>query len=137
MPSYKLKTINKHFALEETVYSRRSIIPNPFELSKQMVLLRVIIGKKIPLPYTAYSCYKYEEDYPDLIKWFEGLTQPNSPSKIDFRRNPKRFRELVEPLDFSKPYDQSVVDAIHKEFEGVSKTQEIDASDMIAAELEE
>ncbi len=130
----KIKVLNKYFALITYSAGSPRIEPNPFELAKQFCLMEVE-KNNLPLPRFNYDVYKFEDDYPDLAAWLCSLTQPNSPTKVAFKSNPQRFRELVEPLDFSKPYDKNLIQEIHNEFSTVMKKQEINADDLINAEL--
>lgn len=133
--SIKIKILNKYFAAVS--YGGSPYIePNPFEMAKQFCLFEVE-KNNLPLPRFNYDTNKFEDDYPDLCAWVCGLTQPNSPTKVVFKSNPNRFRELVEPLDFSKPYDNKLVQDIHREFIGAAVKVEINADDLINAELDE
>ena len=130
----KIKVINKKWAAITYNTGSPRIEPNPFEMAKEYCILDA--NGKVPVPSFSYDVYKFEDNYPDLVCWFEALGFQNS-SKIHYRSNPTRFRELVEVLDFSKPYDQSIVDKIQAEFTGVVVKQELNADDLINAELSE
>lgn len=133
----KIKAINKYFA--EITYGNSSprVEPNPFEMAKQHCILDATRFKSLSLPRTGYDVYRFEDDYPDLAEWFLALSFHNSPTKINYRANPALFKELVEPLDFSKPYDQRIIDDIQSQFAGISQKLEINADDIINAELSE
>ena len=109
----KLKPLNKHFCVRDD--GQRRVVPNPFELCKQRCLMeagRVVVD----LPYFPYAPYEYEESHPDLFHWLDALSRKNPPYDRRYKVDPKRFRELVEPLDFSKPFDRAAVEAIWAEF---------------------
>lgn len=132
---WKIKVINKKWAAVSYGNGSPHILPNPFEMAKEYCMLDA--SGKVPVPCLVYDVLPYEENHPDLVRWFEALITQNSPTKIYYRSNPARFKELVEPLDFSKPYDQSVIDKIQAEFSGVIQKQQINADDLINAELSE
>lgn len=129
----RIKILNKHLAAITWGNSTPVIEGNPFEMAKQYCILDAY--NKLPLPRSVSFILRFEDDYPDLQRWYGALTNPNSPTKISYRANPARFRELVEPLDFSKPFDEKLVESIKQEFSGVSKKLEINADDLINAEL--
>lgn len=133
--SGKIKVLNKHFAAIWTGSRTPRIEPNPFEMTKHWCLLDAK-GPSIDLPYISYSPDHLLEDIcPDLFRWRDALCYQNPPSKVNFRTDPGLFRELVEPLDFSKPYDPEAVQAIHARFSVDNTSRRIDAQDLIDAEL--
>lgn len=130
--SNKLKVINKYFCFAwreymengKKVSQTKTIIPNPFELSKQYCVLQAS-GKKLELPHNGYSLwYEYEDDYPDFYKWCEAVYN-------------KCFDiEAISKMDFSKPFDEEVVKAAMGKKPDKNNLK-IDASDIIEAELSE
>lgn len=134
-PKTKIKVLNKHFAAIWYGAGAPRIEPNPFEMAKQYCLLDAK-DIKVDRPYFSYSPdYRLQDDFPDLFAWHDALTYQNPASKVNFRLNPDRFRQMVEPLDFSKPYDQKAVDAIHAEFSGGNTKRAVDPAEIIEAEL--
>lgn len=133
----KIKVLNKYFMLVEYGHRSPVIEPNCFELAKQACILDATRGKSLPLPHTGYSPnWMFQDDYPDVFDWLAGLSYQNPPSKVSFRSNPQRYRELVEPLDFSKPFDRSVVEAIHAEFTAGGRSKvDISGHDILHGDL--
>ncbi len=131
----KIKAVNKYFA--EVTYGNGTpyIETNPFEMAKQHCILDATRHKSLSVPRFAYDVNKFEEDYPDLAYWFLSLSFHNAPTKMNYRSNPTLFKELVEPLDFSKPFNQMVVDDITAQFTGKEVKQEVNIDDIINAEL--
>lgn len=129
----KLTIINKHFmAVHDSGSSR--IEPNIYEVAKAFCLAsaRGLLSKHLPYSNGVID-YRYEECAPDLFKWYYALTGDNSPGKVGFRSNPNLFFKLVEPLDFSKPYDPQLVESIRSQF--LSSERKIEALDAEDIEL--
>lgn len=110
----RIKVINKYFALIWYGSGSPGIEPNPYEMAKQYCMLS---RKSLPLPRYGYDVYKFEDDYPDLVYWWE--TAQN------------HTREVVEPLDFSLPFDPTVFPIIHSP----KKKPGLNPDDLINAEL--
>ena len=134
MAKIKLRVLNKFFC-ERHERGQRTVVPNPFELAKQRCIMEA--GKvAVDLPYFPYGCYEYEDDYPQLTQWLEALTRRNPPDDTKYRANPARMRELLEPLDFSKPFDAAAAAAIWEEFRATPQGRAlIDADDIVDREL--
>lgn len=132
----KVRVINKYFV--EVTYETGTpyIVPNPFEMAKQHCILDATRWKSLSLPRFGYDVYNFDRIAPDLLQWCYSLGFQNSPTKINWRSNPELFKQLVEPLDFSKPFDQDVVDRIKEQFTVDVKQAQLDATDFINAELE-
>lgn len=116
----KIKVINKYFALITYGKSSPYVEPNPFEMAKQYCILQSTRANKLPLPRTGYDVYKFEDDYPDLVRWWEVLQY----APVD----------IIESVDFSKPYDAAIKNSFT-----VKKQEkiEINSDDIINAELAE
>lgn len=133
----KVKVLNRHFALIDYGHGAPRVEPNPFELAKQACLLDAARGGSLPLPHFGYwPDWRMEGSHPDLFKWMSALMHQNPPSRVSFRLNPQRFRELVEPLDFSRPFDERVVKSIQAEFTaGGAVRAEVSGEDILHGEL--
>ena len=126
----EIKVLNKYLALEirhkknssgvMCTLGSPSVVANPYELVKQERMLEAT-GRKLPVP--RFGCETYYLDLNDLDAWscgVRGLT-----------------RDQIEPLDFSKPYDEELMKELHKSAPQTQTKQELNADDLINAELEE
>ena len=118
--SIKIKVLNKHLALVTYGNSSPRMEANPFELTKQAILYEQK-SKSLPLPRFGLDNYKFEDDYPDLVLWWE-FAKVLPP-------------EIIEGLDFSKPYDSELINKYRQEKKAI-KQIEINADDLINEELE-
>jgi hypothetical protein len=115
----KIKVLNKYLALVTYGNGSPRMEANPFELTKQSVLYEQK-SKNLPLPRFGLDNYRFEDDYPDLILWWQNsnILPP----------------EIIEGLDFSKPYDSELINKYKNERKSIKKI-EINADDLIDAEL--
>lgn len=120
MTELKIKVLNKYLALVTYGKGSPHFEPNPFELAKQQVIYEKM-KSNLPLPRFGLDLYKFEDSYPDLIHWW------NNAGVLPM--------EVLETLDFSKPYDNVLIMKYWKPKE--QKKVEINADDLINAELEE
>lgn len=93
---------------------------NPFELAKQSVLYKQK-AKNIPLPHFGLDLYRFEDDYPDLVMWWEYAKVLPA--------------DILEAIDFSKPYDSDLINKYRAQ-KSIKKV-EINADDFVNAELED
>lgn len=123
MKKYTLKILNKHFMLVTPSIGAPRIEPNVFELLKQYAIMEAT-NIKLPLPRFGYSeHYKYQDDYPDLDAWYCAVK--------------KYSREFIETLDFSKPFNPEVFVGVSEKESASKKKMELNADDLINAELDE
>lgn len=120
-----IQVINKHLAKHGN-----AIIPNPFEATKAYLIAHAENKLTKHLPHSV-SVLIYPYDSPEdigynLHKWYQALM---SYGLIDYSKNPKLFRELVENIDLSKPFDPVVAESISSKFKAEPKklTFELDA----------
>ena len=114
------KIINKHLmATRRHSNGHWEIGPNIFETAKAWVIADAYGRLAGFLPYSVpdLGWPSMPDDWTQRL-WPVALRRDNPPGRFDPRINPDRFRELVEPLDFSKPYDDAVADRIRVEFMG-------------------
>lgn len=116
----KIKVLNKYLAFVTYNNSLPKFEANPFELAKQQVIYEKT-KSNLPLPRFGLNLYYLENDYPDLIHWW------NNASVLPM--------EILETLDFSKPYDDALIAQYSKSKE--KKKVEINADDLINAELDD
>jgi hypothetical protein len=116
----KIKVLNKHLAFITYGSGSPQFIANPFELAKQQVIYEKT-KSNLPLPRFGLDLYYLEEDYPDLIHWW------NNAGVLPM--------EVLETVDFSKPYDDNLINQYWKPKQ--QKQIAINADDLINAELSE
>lgn len=126
----KISVINKSL-----MHYNGRILPNIFEMVKAYCLAHEKGALSKYLPYIdGVSDYLFEDNYPDLFKWRAALTSDNPPEKVNFRTDFERYRQLVEPIDFSKPYDDELANSIRQQF-AVKQSKKVEAdADAIAME---
>jgi hypothetical protein len=110
---HEYKVLNKTLMLERHHTNEPwRVVPNVFEAVKAYCIADAKNAFKDYLP-----CFVVDgREIENLERWRLALTKDNPPEKVNFRLNPERFIELVTPLDFSKPFNQEVVDKIRAEF---------------------
>lgn len=116
----KVKILNKYLAFVSYGNRAPKFEANPFELAKQQVIYEKT-KSNLPLPRFGLDLYKFEDDYPDLIHWW------NHAGVLPL--------EILETIDFSKPYDDNLIAQYSKPKE--QKKVELNADDLINAELGE
>lgn len=127
-----LKVLNKQLMIVQTPTGKR-LEPNIFEGAKAAVIARHAGALKDHLPCTiGLLDYAYEEAHPDLFRWCELLSPDNSPGRFHAGHDMKRFRELVEPIDFLQPCDGEAVYRIRAEFTAGDRAKPaVDAEDIM------
>lgn len=117
--SYKIKVLNKYLAYITYKNSAPRLEANPYELAKHQVIYEKT-KSNLPLPRIGLDLYRFEDDYPDLVLWWQYA------SILPL--------EILETLDFSKPYDDELIARYFKPKE--QKKSEWNADDLINAELD-
>ena len=118
-----IKVLNKQLAFIAYGDGSPHMVENPFETAKAVCVYETN-KKNLPLPRFGYDIYRFEDSYPDLVRWYEALR----------KRLPYENSHLV---DFSKPFNEKLVEEVClKNTEKKGKIQ-INPDDLINAELED
>lgn len=100
-PVYNLKPISKQLMVRTINGGHTEILPNIFEGVKAYCITHAKGGLKKYVPYTLGVLeYIYEEDYPDLFRWYELA--------------PLMDEETLLSADFSKPFDEELAAKLRK-----------------------
>ena len=123
----KIRVLNKYLALETSMregvgaVGAPRMVANPYELVKQERMLEAS-GRSLPLPRFGVDTYWLKMESEDLEWWSRGVRGLS--------------REQIEPLDFSKPYDDELIKKLHCEAPKSKKEKiEINSDDLLNAEL--
>jgi len=109
----EIKVLNKTLAFVTSGKSYPIFEGNPFELARQQVIYEKT-KSNLPLPRYGLDLYRFEDSYPDLIRWWDNA------GVLPI--------EILETLDFSKPYDSDLINKYRKQ--KVQKKIEINTDDL-------
>lgn len=133
---YETKILNKNFMLIRKNSGSWRLTHNIIETTKQYCLWHATGQAEKYLPISVEIIdYRLEETFEDLFKW--GYALRTNWDTCNYQSDSALFRQLVEPLDFNKPYDQAVIDAIRAQFKGKKQVKEVDSSEIEQAVFEE
>lgn len=121
------KAINRNLAVMRlNIGDTFRLIPNPWEFTKAYIIADAESKWDQYLPLTIGNSIETESPQGrDLELWRIWLTGGQ------FRTNPSLFRQLVEPLDLSKPFDEKLAREISEKFKPKSKEKiTIDAAEI-------
>lgn len=134
---FEYKVINKHLLL-----TRRNSNcswqeePNLFEAVKAQTIWGAKDSSKQYLPRFAIEIN--EEKYPHLVDWRDAFTSDNPPEQVSFRGRDQELADAIKDIDFSKPYDDEIAQALRARFTKIAtKKIQVDADLIIMGELGE
>jgi hypothetical protein len=100
--AFEYKVINKTLMV-----SRRNkqcawvVESNIFELVKSFILWNYSADMLPMIPPTVDENY-----YPELKHWYIALSKPNPPYTRTFKKTKEEYKEWLQSLDLSKPFDR-------------------------------
>jgi hypothetical protein len=132
----KVKIINKMLmSVQWREGESRHVMPNLFEAAKAFCVAHAK-GLAIELPYfVGVLDHRLAETYPQLGDWYSAFTSDNPPQKVSFQGKADKLKELIEPIDFFKPYDATLAESIRSQFTTASSRRAVDAQELLEAEL--
>lgn len=126
---FEYKVINKQLMATRYKGSAWRIEANIFEVVKAFLLWK---HPNDWLPF--YAPHIDERKFPNLLEWYDLLSEPNSPYKRMLKVSENEYLQWLLGLDLSKPPDR---DSCHRMFEIIATSapkREMDAVEIVENE---
>lgn len=134
MSEFEFKVINKSIMLTRPNNRCSWVVePNIFEAVKAEVIWDAKYPSKQYLP--RFRLFFDTEKYPQLLDWRDAFSSDNIPGTFSFRGRGSELAELIEQIDFSKPYNKQLAESIRAKFT-TTPTKRIDVDAVEIAENE-